>query len=65
MEGEVLVPVELLAHLRMLVSSAVVENHVNALAGGDLALDRFEESVEFSIAMSLHVAADYGAVEHI
>ena len=39
MKGEALVPVEPLADLWMLVRGIVVEDHVDALAGGDVALD--------------------------
>lgn len=65
MEGEALVPIEPLAHLRVLVSGVVVEDHVDALAGGNLALDRIEEANGLLMAMALHVAADHCAVEHV
>ena len=34
------------------------------LAGGHLALDRIEEPNEFEVAVTLHAAAEHGAVEH-
>jgi hypothetical protein len=43
----------------------VVEDGVNHLAGGDLALDGVEEADELLMAMALHVAAHHGSIEHV
>lgn len=58
MEGEALVAIKLLVHLRVLVGGVVVEQHVDALASWDLALDRVGEADELLMAMALHIAAD-------
>ena len=65
MEGETLVAVELLAHLGVLVSGMVVEDYVDALTDGDLALDHVKEADELLMAVALHVAADHRALEHV
>ncbi len=49
----------------MLMGGVVVEDRVNDLAGGNLALDGVEEADEFLMAMALHVAADHGSVENV
>ena len=56
MEGEALVPIEPLTHLRVLVSGVVVENHVDARAGGDPTLDRIQEANELLMAMALRMS---------
>ena len=43
----------------------VVDDGVNHLAGGDLALDGVEEADELLMAVALHVAAHHGSVEHV
>ena len=48
----------------MLVSGVVVEDDVDRLVGGNLALDSVEKADEFDMAVALHAAADDGAVEH-
>ena len=65
MEGEARVPLEPLADLGMLVGGVVVEDYVDRLAGGHPRFDQIEKADEFLVAMPLHVAADYGPVEHI
>jgi hypothetical protein len=52
-------------HLRALVSGVVVEDRVDALAGGNFALDSVEETDELLMPMALHVSADHRAVEDI
>ena len=52
-------------HGGMLVGGVVVDDGVNHLAGGDLALDGVEEADELLMAMALHVAAHHGSVEHV
>src|ERR1700741_593665 len=49
----------------MLVGGVVVQDRVDRLAGGDLALDGVEEADELLMPMALHVAADDGSVEHV
>ena len=49
----------------MLVGGVVVEDGVDDLAGGNLALDGVQEADELLMAMALHAAADYGSVEHV
>ena len=48
----------------MFVGGVVVENDMDRLASRDLALDGIEKADEFEVAMALHAAADYRAVEH-
>ena len=54
-----------LAHDRMLVSSVVVEDGVDGLARGDLALNCVEKANELLVSMALHVAADHGSIEDV
>jgi len=65
MEGPTRVAREPSPNLRMLVHGIVVEDHVDRLALGYLALDGIEETDEFLVAMPLHVAADDRAIEDI
>src|SRR3984957_16771894 len=51
--------------LGVLAGVVVVEDRMDGLAGGDLALDGVEETDELLMPMALHVAADYGSVEHV
>ena len=51
-------------HFRMLVGGVVVEDDVDRLVRGNLALDSVEKANEFDMAVALHAAADDGAVEH-
>ena len=51
-------------HFRMLVGGVVVEDDVDRLVVGNLALDSVEKADEFDVAVALHAAADDGAVEH-
>src|SRR5215467_11615894 len=51
-------------HFRMLVGGVVVEDDVDRLVGGNLALDSVEEADEFDVAVALHAAADNGAIKH-
>jgi hypothetical protein len=54
-----------LAHDRMLVSSVIVEDGVDGLARGDLALNGVEKANELLVSMTLHVAADHGSIEDV
>ena len=54
-----------LAHDRMLVSSVIVEDGVDGLASGDLALNCVEKANELLVSMALHVAADHGSIEDV
>ena len=56
---------EPLLDLGVLVGGVVVEDHVDALAGGNVALDDIEKADERLMAVALHVAADDSAVEHV
>ena len=49
----------------MLVGGVIVEDDVDGLAGGNLALDGVEEADELLMAVALHAAADHRAVEHV
>src|ERR1700722_9488392 len=51
--------------LGVLAGVVVVEDRMDGLAGGDLALDGVEETDELLMPMALHVAADHGSVEHV
>jgi len=51
-------------HFRMLVGGVVVEDDVDRLVVGNLALEGVEKADEFDMAVALHAAADDGAVEH-
>ena len=51
--------------LEMLVRSVVVENDVNGFAGRDLRFDGVQEADELLMPVTLHDAADDGAVEHV
>jgi len=64
-EGEAFVALEPLAHLGVLVSGIIVEDHMHELAGGNLRLDGVEEADKFLMAVTLHVAANHFAVEHV
>ena len=46
------------------MGGVVVEDDVDRLVGGNLALDSVEKADEFDVAVVLHAAADDGAVEH-
>ena len=48
----------------MLVRGIIVENDVDRLVGGDLALNGVEKADEFDVTVALHAAPDHGAVEH-
>ena len=48
----------------MFVGGVVVEDDMDQLASRDLALDGIEKADEFDVAVALHAAANYGAVEH-
>ena len=48
----------------MFVGGVVVEDDVDRLAGRDVAFDGIEKADEFDMAVTLHAAADDGAVEH-
>lgn len=64
-EGEALVTVEPGPDLWVLMSGVIVEDDMDGLVGGGLGVDQIQEADEFLMAMSLHVAADHRAVEHI
>ena len=48
----------------MLVGGVIVEDDVDRLVGGNLALDSIKKADEFDVAVALHAASDDGAVEH-
>src|SRR5262249_60543365 len=50
-------------HFRMLVGGVVVEDDVDRLVGGNLALDSVEEADEFDVAGGVHAAADNGGIQ--
>ena len=50
--------------LGCLLGGVVVEDDVDRLVGDNLALDSVEKADEFDVAVTLHAAADDGAVEH-
>ena len=47
------------------MGGVVVEDRVDRLAGGNLALDGVEKADELLMPMALHVAADHCAVEDV
>ena len=49
----------------MLVSRVIVEDGVDGLARGDLALNCVEQANELLMSMGLHVAADHGSIEDV
>src|SRR3984957_8113226 len=51
--------------LGVLAGVVVVEDRMDGLAGGDLALDGVEETDELLMPTALHVAADHGSVGHV
>ncbi len=65
MEREARMPAEPLDHLGVLVGGVVVQDHVDQLARGHLALDGVEEADEFLVAVALHAAPDHAAREHV
>ena len=65
MEREARMPVEPLAHLGMFVGGVIVEDHMDALVGGDCGIDRVQEANELLVPVTGHVAPDNGAVEDI
>lgn len=65
MEGETLVTLEPGSHLGMLVGSIVVEDDVDGLVVRCLGVNGVEEADELLMTMTLHVAANDGAVENV
>ena len=65
MEGPARVAREPSLDLGMLVHGVVVEDDVDGLAFGHVALDGVKEADEFLVTVALHVAADYRAIEDI
>ena len=53
------------SHGWMLMGGVVVDDRVDRLPGGNLALDGVEKADELLMPMALHVAADHGSVEHV
>ena len=51
-------------HFGMFVGGVIVENDMDGPASRDVALDGIEKTNELAMAMTLHAAADDGAVEH-
>lgn len=49
----------------MFVAAIVVQDHVNELAGRNGSLDDVEKADELAMAMPLHAAAEYGAVQDV
>ena len=58
-------PCQPLSHLRMLVGCVVVDDGVDRFLGRHLRLDGIEKADELLVPVSLHVAADDGAVEDV
>ena len=56
---------EPLADLRMFMGGVIVDDRLDRLSRWSPLLDGVEEANELLMAMALHVAADYCAVEHI
>jgi hypothetical protein len=54
-----------LSHGGVLVGGVVVEDRVDGLSGGDLALDGVQEADELLMPMTLHIAADHRSVEDV
>ena len=54
-----------LAHLWVLVGRIVLDDGVGHLSHGDLRLDLIEEADKLLMAMTLHVAANDGAIEDV
>ena len=52
-------------HLGMLVGGVVVDDHVDRLAGRDLALDLVEKADELLMPVALHALADDLALQHV
>ena len=53
------------AHPRVFVGGIVVDDGMDHFSHRNLRLDRIEEADELLMAMTLHVAADNGAVENV
>ena len=49
----------------MLVTAIVVQDHVDKLAGRNGSLDGIGSADELAMAMPLHAAAEYGAVQDV
>src|SRR5215469_17503023 len=64
-EGEASVAREPLAHIQMLLSGVIPEDHMDDFAGGNLAFDGVEEANELLMPGTLHVAANHRAVEDV
>src|SRR5688572_23867139 len=64
-EGEARMAAEPGDHLRMLVGGIVVEDDVDELAGRHLCLEGIEEADKLLMTVTLHAAAEDGAVEHV
>ena len=54
-----------LSHGGVLVGGVVVEDRVDGLSRGDLALDGVQKADEFLMPMTLHIAADHRSVEDV
>ena len=65
MENETRVAIEPGTNVAVFVSCIVVENDVDDLADRNLRLNGVQESNEFLMTMTLHVAADDRAVEDV
>ena len=65
MEGEALVAIQPGSNLRVLVGGIVVEDHVHGLAGRHLGFNGVEKADELLMPVTLHVAPDDGAIQHV
>jgi hypothetical protein len=65
MEREARMSAEPYFHLGVLVTAAIVEDHVDHLAGRGLGLDGVQKPNELLVPVALHTAADHLAFEHV
>src|ERR1035438_1590036 len=64
-EDEAHVPSEPTLHLGMLMGRIIIEDDVNDFPGGNLGFDGVEEADKLLMPVSLHVAADDGALQPV
>ena len=65
MKGEALVAIQPGANLGVFVGRIVVEDHVHGLPWWHLGLNGVQEPDELLVSVTLHVAPDHGAVQHV
>src|SRR5271154_1219881 len=64
-EGDARMAAKPLNHLGMLVGGVVVQDHMDQLTRGDLALNGVEKTDELLVAMTLHAASDHATLRHV